>query len=50
MRKKLEIYKIDYPLVFVVILVVFIGILMIYSAGFDPIDKVNSGLFKKQML
>ena len=50
MRKKLEIYKIDYPLVFVVILVVFIGILMIYSAGFDPIDKVNSGLFKKQIL
>ena len=38
------IYKIDYLLVVVVTLVVAMGILMIYSAGFDPIDKVNNGM------
>ncbi|OHD68372.1 MAG: rod shape-determining protein RodA [Spirochaetes bacterium RBG_16_49_21] len=42
--------KIDYTLVITVILTVCIGILMIYSAGFDPINKVNSGIFKKQIL
>jgi rod shape determining protein RodA len=45
-----EIYKIDFVLVASVILVVFLGILTIYSAGFDPIDKVNSGLYKKQLI
>ncbi len=50
MFKKNEIYKIDYLLVFTVILLVLIGILMIYSAGFDPIDKINKGLYKKQLL
>lgn len=50
MFDKNEIYKIDYLLVFSVIALVFMGILMTYSAGFDPIDKVNSGLFKKQLL
>ncbi len=42
--------RIDYSLVLAVVLVVVIGILMIYSAGFDPIDKVNSGLYRKQVL
>jgi rod shape determining protein RodA len=42
--------KIDYTLVLAVVLVVIIGILMIYSAGFDPIDKVNNGLYRKQIL
>jgi rod shape determining protein RodA len=42
--------KIDYFLVIAVIITIFIGILMIYSAGFDPIDKSNSGLYKKQIL
>jgi rod shape determining protein RodA len=42
--------KIDFILVVVVIVTVFIGIMMIYSAGFDPIDKSNSGLYKKQIL
>jgi len=45
-----EIYKIDFVLVASVILVVFLGILTIYSAGFDPIDKINSGLYKKQIV
>lgn len=45
-----EIYKIDFVLVASVILVVFLGILTIYSAGFDPIDKVNNGLYKKQLI
>ncbi len=42
--------KIDYTLVIAVVLTVIIGILMIYSAGFDPIDKVNNGLYRKQLL
>jgi rod shape determining protein RodA len=42
--------KIDYALVLAVIAIVLIGILMIYSAGFDPIDKVNNGLYRKQIL
>ncbi|HNW28324.1 MAG TPA: rod shape-determining protein RodA [Spirochaetota bacterium] len=42
--------RIDYALVIAVVLTVFIGILMIYSAGFDPIDKVNNGLYRKQLL
>ena len=42
--------KIDYTLVLAVILAVVIGILMVYSAGFDPIDKVNNGLYRKQIL
>ncbi len=50
MLRKGEIYKIDYILVLAVILTVFIGILMIYSAGFDPIEKVNNGLYKKQII
>jgi rod shape determining protein RodA len=47
---KNNLYKIDYALVFVVIAIIFIGILMIYSAGFDPVEKVNNGLYKKQIL
>lgn len=47
---KSEIYRIDYLLVVTVTILVFLGILMIYSAGFDPIDKVNNGLFKKQVV
>ncbi len=42
--------KIDFTLVIAVIVTVVIGILMIYSAGFDPIDKVNNGLYRKQIL
>lgn len=40
----------DYLLVIAVMVAVAIGILMIYSAGFDPIDKMNSGLYRKQIL
>jgi len=50
MLRKGEIYKIDYLLVVTVILTAVIGILMVYSAGFDPVDKVNSGLYKKQVI
>jgi rod shape determining protein RodA len=42
--------KIDYILVIAVVCTIVIGILMIYSAGFDPIDKANNGLYKKQIL
>jgi rod shape determining protein RodA len=50
MLGKNTLYKIDFLLVASVILVVFLGILTIYSAGFDPVDKVNSGLYKKQLV
>ncbi len=50
MLRKDEMYRIDYVLVFAVILLVLIGVLMIYSAGVDPIEKINKGLFKKQLL
>jgi rod shape determining protein RodA len=42
--------KIDYTLVIAVSLTVVIGILMIYSAGFDPIDKMNNGLYRRQIM
>jgi rod shape determining protein RodA len=42
--------KLDYTLLLAVIMTVLIGVLMIYSSGVDPINKVNSGLFKKQIL
>ncbi len=47
---KNDIYKIDFLLVAAVVLVAFLGIITIYSAGFDPIEKVNSGLYKKQLV
>ena len=50
MPSRNEIYKIDYILLFSVILIVFIGILSIYSSGFDPIEKINNGLYKKQII
>jgi len=43
-------YRIDYPLVISMMLLIVMGILMIYSAGFDPIDRTNTGLYKKQIL
>jgi len=45
-----SISRMDIPLIVAVIVTVAFGILMIYSAGFDPIDKINSGLYKKQIL
>ncbi len=45
-----DLQRIDLVLIIIVTVTVSIGVLMIYSAGFDPIDKVNSGLFKKQIL
>ena len=43
-------YKIDYLLVIVVTILVVLGCLMIYSGGFDPIEKINNGMYKKQIL
>ncbi|MBN1531809.1 MAG: rod shape-determining protein RodA [Spirochaetes bacterium] len=42
--------KIDYTLVVAVLILVALGILMIYSSGFDPVDKLNNGLYKKQLI
>jgi len=50
MLNKNDIIKLDYLLIGAVVLAVFIGILTIYSTGFDPIEKVNNGMFKKQLL
>src|SRR5512136_866750 len=50
MIRKDEIYRIDYVLVFTVMLLVLIGVLIIYSAGFDAVEKINKGLYKKQLL
>lgn len=50
MLRRSEIYKIDYVLVSAVMAVILIGILMIYSAGFDPIDRTNNGLYKRQII
>lgn len=42
--------KIDVFLLITVILTITFGIFMIYSAGFDPVQKVNSGLYQKQII
>lgn len=42
--------RLDWGLIIAVTLISTIGIIMIYSAGFDPIEKTNSGLYQKQML
>ena len=42
--------KIDLFLVIIITITVIIGIVMIYSAGFDSFDRVNNGLYKKQMI
>ncbi len=40
----------DVNFLFAIIVLVLIGIITIYATGFDPIEKVNSGLYKKQLL
>ena len=47
---KNEFYKYDFALIIAVTLTVSIGILTIYSAGFDPILKVNNGMYSRQIL
>ncbi len=42
--------KIDVVLVGAVFLAIIFGILLIYSAGFDPATAVNKGLYKKQII
>jgi len=46
---KEEKYKIDYLLIITIIVIFIIGVLTIFSAGFDPVEKVNNGLYKKQL-
>ncbi len=50
MLKREGTYKIDFLLIGVIALLAVIGCLMIYSAGFDPVEKINNGLYKKQIL
>ncbi|MDR3237274.1 MAG: rod shape-determining protein RodA [Spirochaetia bacterium] len=50
MKRPENLYKIDYLLVGVIILIVGIGCLLIYSGGFDPIEKINNGLYKRQII
>ncbi len=42
--------RMDVFLIAAVFITVVFGILMIYSAGYDPIEEVNKGLFKKQII
>lgn len=42
--------RMDFFLIAAVVITVVFGILMIYSAGFDPIENINKGLFKKQII
>jgi len=50
MKGRENLYRIDYLLVGVVALIVIIGCLLIYSGGFDPIEKTNNGLYKRQII
>lgn len=50
MAQKEGLFKLDFGLIIAVVLLSVIGILMIYSAGFDSIEKVNSGLYKRQII
>ena len=50
MRGSESYFRMDYVLIGVVAILVLIGCLMIYSGGFDPIEKVNSGLYKRQIV
>jgi len=49
MIKKNEVLKYNYTLLVVIVLLAVIGIIAIYSAGFDPIDKLNNGMYKRQI-
>ena len=40
----------DFVLIIVVTLLIAFGCLMIYSAGFDSIEKINKGFYQKQIL
>ncbi|HOP64886.1 MAG TPA: rod shape-determining protein RodA [Spirochaetota bacterium] len=42
--------KMDIVLIGAVFIAVAFGILMIYSAGFDPVEQINKGLYKKQII
>ena len=42
--------KIDFVLIGAVLLAIIFGILMIYSAGFDSIENINKGLYKRQIV
>lgn len=42
--------RMDFFLIAAVVITVVFGILMIYSAGYDPIENINKGLFKKQII
>ena len=50
MLNKNDIFRLDLPLIGAVFLSVLIGILAIYSTGFSSIDKVNNGLYQKQLI
>lgn len=50
MIRKNNLFNYDIKLIAAVIIIVTIGILTIYSAGFDTIDNLNSGLYRKQIM
>ncbi len=50
MLRKNEFRQFDLPLIIAVVCVATIGILTIYSAGYDPIEQINNDLYKRQLL
>ena len=42
--------KMDIILIGAVFVAVAFGIMMIYSAGFDPVAAINKGFYKKQII
>ncbi len=50
MNKNSNMTKFDIKLLIVIIIVISFGILTIYSAGFDPVDKLNNGMYKRQIM
>jgi rod shape determining protein RodA len=50
MFRKADLSRFDLWLPVFVVLLVLIGIINIYSAGFDPMTKVNNGMFQKQII
>lgn len=50
MINKSDFQRIDFLLTGAMFLLIVIGILSIFSAGIDPIENFNSGLYKKQLV
>ena len=50
MIRRSDLAKFDLWLIVFVVLLSLIGILTVYSAGFDAVTKINNGMYKKQII